>query len=71
MSKLGPLPIQERLGKEMKELEQYITGLEGKLNNKQFVQNAPAEVVEQTQKLHAEKTEALTHLQKAFNALNS
>ncbi|MBI2050987.1 MAG: valine--tRNA ligase [Parcubacteria group bacterium] len=41
---------EARLAKARKNLEQYITGLEAKLSNKQFTKNAPKAVVEQKKK---------------------
>jgi len=38
---------KDRLQKEMKQLSGYVTGLDKKLGNKQFVDNAPTEVVKQ------------------------
>jgi len=35
-----------RLGKDLQKLEQEVTRLNGKLNNKKFVDKAPADVVE-------------------------
>ncbi len=37
---------REKLGKEKEKLESFMKGIESKLNNKKFVSNAPAEVVD-------------------------
>ncbi len=48
---------KDKLKKEAENLEKYITGVEKKLSNKQFVQNAPKEVVEVDQgKMEEAKT---------------
>ncbi len=50
---------KERLQKELEDLNKYITGIENKLNNTEFVQNAPATVVEKEKQKLAEAQEKI------------
>jgi valyl-tRNA synthetase len=50
--------------KEITNLEKYIKTLKNKLNNKKFVDNAPAEIVEQEKKKLAETEELLNKISK-------
>ena len=52
-----------RLEKEIAELKKYVSGLENKLNNKEFVKNAPKEVVEKEKQKMVEAKEMLSKLQ--------
>ena len=51
-----------RLGKEIKNIEQYIPRIEGKLSNENFVKNAPPEVVAEERARLNEAKEKLTNL---------
>ncbi len=53
---------RSRLDKEISTLEPYVASLQSKLNNAQFTNHAPKELVEQTQQLLAERRAALEHL---------
>ncbi len=48
---------KERLQKELESLSKYIAGIEGKLNNTEFAQNAPAAVVEKEKQKLSEAQE--------------
>jgi valyl-tRNA synthetase len=51
-----------RLAKEIKNIEQYIPRIEGKLSNENFVKNAPPEVVDEERARLNEAKEKLTNL---------
>jgi len=53
----------ERLNKEIVEAKKYLTTLENKLSNKEFVSNAPAAVVEKEQQKLSETKEKLIKLE--------
>ncbi|MBU4216527.1 valine--tRNA ligase [Candidatus Parcubacteria bacterium] len=55
---------QARINKEIERLEKFITALEGKLKNKEFVDKAPKEVVEKEQMKLAEVKVELENLKK-------
>ena len=59
-----------RLEKEIESVEPYAKGLEKKLNNKEFVANAPREVVEKEQQKLQEAQEKLIKLKEQLNQLN-
>ena len=54
----------KRLKKEIQETEKYIKQIKGKLDNKQFVQNAPAEIVEKEKEKLSESENRLKELKK-------
>jgi len=54
---------RERVAKEIEALIKYISGIEGKLNNAEFVQNAPAAVVEKEKQKLSEAKDKLSKLQ--------
>ncbi len=58
-----------RLEKEIQELKKYTVGLENKLANKEFVKNAPKEVVEKEQDKLNEVKSKLEKLQQQFENL--
>lgn len=58
-----------RLEKEIQELKKYVGGLEGKLANKEFVQNAPKEVVAKDQEKLSEAKSKLEKLQEQLENL--
>ncbi|MEI6233785.1 MAG: class I tRNA ligase family protein, partial [Planctomycetota bacterium] len=58
-----------RLGKEIKNYEQYIPRIEGKLKNDNFVKNAPPEVVEEERARLNEAKEKLVNLVAALGRL--
>jgi valyl-tRNA synthetase len=60
---------QRRASKEIANLEKYITGLESKLSNADFVAKAPAPVVAKQQKDLSEAQTKLTEIQKHLGAL--
>ena len=60
---------KERLTKEIKQLSGYVTGLDKKLSNKNFVDNAPVEVVEQEKEKLEESKNKLTKLEEQLNNL--
>jgi len=60
---------KERLAKEKANLENYISGLEKKLGNAEFVNNAPKPVVEGEQKKLAEAKEKLAKIAEQQNSL--
>ncbi|WP_200764091.1 valine--tRNA ligase [Nitrosophilus alvini] len=64
-------PIIERLEKQKAKLEKELAKLEGMLNNKKFVENAPKEVVEQNKKLKAETEEKLLKISKELDSLKN
>ncbi|TSD00135.1 MAG: valyl-tRNA synthetase [Parcubacteria group bacterium Athens0714_25] len=55
---------KENTQKEIDNLKKYISGLENKLNNKTFVQKAPAEIIKQEQKKLAEAKTKISELEK-------
>ncbi|MFA5813932.1 MAG: class I tRNA ligase family protein, partial [Patescibacteria group bacterium] len=62
---------KKRLGGEMEELEKYAAGLEKKLKNKEFVKNAPKEVVEKEREKLDEANEKLGKLKLQISSLNN
>lgn len=60
---------RQRIDKEIKAVEPYVESLEKKLNNKKFTDNAPQELIEQTQQLLIERRAALQHLEESRTAL--
>lgn len=60
---------KERLQKEIEELEGFIAGQEKKLSNDNFVNNAPAEVVEQNRATLTERQETLAQLKSTLESL--
>jgi len=67
---VDPEKEKARLEKEVKKLEGYIKGLEGKLGNKQFVDNAPSDIVEaEKEKLESSK-QSLEQFQQQLDQLS-
>lgn len=67
---VDPAKEKARLEKEVKKLEGYIKGLEGKLGNKQFVDNAPSDIVEaEKEKLESSK-QSLEQFQQQLDQLS-
>lgn len=60
---------QKRMTEEIEQLKKYISGLEGKLNNESYVNNAPAEIVEETRENKKEKESELAALEEALKGL--
>ncbi len=60
---------QPRLEKEIAEIKKYVGGLEGKLSNKEFVKNAPKEVVAKEQEKLSEAKLKLEKLQQQLENL--
>lgn len=58
-----------RLEKEIAELEGSLNGLKAKLNNEQFMKNAPEDVRVKTQELYNERTQAIAHLRESMAQL--
>ena len=61
----------KRLSKEIERLEKEINKAEGKLNNKNFVDKAPAQVVEQEQARMAEFKSALANLKEQYKKIEA
>jgi valyl-tRNA synthetase len=61
---------RERIQKEIATVEPYVMSLEKKLSNTEFVNNAPAQVVEQEKNKLAEAKEKLKKLQEQRNLLS-
>ncbi|MBI2476688.1 class I tRNA ligase family protein [Candidatus Uhrbacteria bacterium] len=61
---------RERLAHEIKEAESYIRGLDAKLSNEAFVNNAPAEIVAQEREKQAQARTRLDALIEQRNALS-
>jgi valyl-tRNA synthetase len=59
----------KRLNDERENLEQYISGMEGKLKNKNFTDRAPAEIVAGEKAKLATAKEKLTHISTQIKAL--
>jgi len=59
-----------RLEKEIAKVQKEASGLSGRLNNKKFVDKAPAEVVAQAQAQHAELQEKLERLQASLKRVS-
>ncbi|MFU8861796.1 MAG: valine--tRNA ligase, partial [Cyclonatronaceae bacterium] len=57
---------RERITKEITRLEGFLKAIDGKLSNDRFVQNAPAEVVDNERKKRAD---ALANLEKLQGSL--
>jgi len=62
---------QARLSKEIQQLENEKTRIEGKLGNKNFVERAPADVVEKERAKLQEAQNALTSLQEQLQRIES
>lgn len=62
---------QQRLQKEIDQLQKYITGLEKKLGNPQYTDNAPANVIERDRINLTEKQETLDTLQESLLQLGN
>lgn len=58
-----------RLAEEVASLEKYITGVSGKLSNKEFFQNAPKEIVEKERAKLAEAEEKLIKLNEQLKSI--
>ncbi len=61
---------RQRLQKEISRLEGSLTGIEKKLSNEKFVNNAPAEVVEKERAKQRDWQENLSKLKEILNNLN-
>jgi len=61
---------RERLEKEIKRLEGSLIGIEKKLANEKFVNNAPKEVVEKEKAKQMDWTENLSKLREILTSLN-
>ena len=61
---------KERLEKEIKRLEGSLAGIEKKLNNEKFVNNAPQEVVEKEKTKMKEWTSNINKLNELLSNLN-
>jgi len=61
---------QQRLQKEMGRLEKALTGLDKKLSNDRFLENAPPEVVEKERHRQSEYQSTLMRLQQNLEALS-
>jgi len=61
---------KQRIEKEIKRLENSLTGIEKKLSNEKFVNNAPAEVVEKEKMKQKDWQENLRKLKEILNNLN-
>jgi valyl-tRNA synthetase len=59
-----------RLEKEIAKVQKEASGLSGRLNNKKFVDKAPAEVVAQAQTQHSELQEKLERLQASLKRVS-
>lgn len=59
-----------RLEKEISKLEKNLQGVNGKLANSRFVDNAPAEIVDTERKRQQELTSALSALREKYEAIN-
>lgn len=59
----------KRIEKEIEETEKYIKQLKGKLDNKQFVQNAPAQIVEKEKQKLSESESKIKNLQEKLKSL--
>lgn len=58
-----------RVQEQIQETEQYVQRLSGKLANENYVNNAPAEVVEETRQKLSDKQAELAQLQETINQL--
>ena len=58
-----------RLSKTVGKLEKDLNGLQGRLKNPRFRENASAEVIEETEETARQKTEELTRLTSALDRL--
>ena len=61
----------QRLKKELANVEKYAAGIEKKLGNKRFVENAPAEVVEEEKTKLSESQERRDAIQQSLQQLSS
>ncbi len=60
---------KERLGKEKAQLEKFLTGVQGKLKNKKFVENAAEEVVEKERQKEEDAKGKLEKIAEKLSAL--
>jgi valyl-tRNA synthetase len=60
---------RERITKEITRLEGFLKAIDGKLSNERFVQNAPAEVVDNERKKRADALANLEKLQASLKEL--
>ncbi len=61
---------KQRLATQMVEVEKHIASIADKLNNEKFMQNARADIVDQTRDLHAQRETELQQLKKSLEALS-
>ncbi|NQU99902.1 MAG: hypothetical protein HQ538_04140, partial [Parcubacteria group bacterium] len=62
---------KDKIKKEMDNLEKFKNSLDKKLSNKEFVKNAPKDVVEKEQNKLKDAENKLNKLKEQFNNLNS
>ncbi len=60
---------KERIGKEIENIEKFVSGLEGRLGNKEFVAKAPEQVIAQQRESLAKKQAELSELKKHLESL--
>ncbi len=60
---------KKRLKSKIEELEAYKSGLEGRLNNKEYIQNAPEQIVAETKNRLEETNDTLERLEKELQTL--
>ncbi|EKE25571.1 MAG: hypothetical protein ACD_5C00114G0004 [uncultured bacterium] len=60
---------KQRIQKEIKNIEGFVAGLSGRLNNESFVSKAPKQVIEQQKETLAKKQIELEELKKQFASL--
>ena len=60
---------KKRLQEEITMTEKYLSGLKGKLSNKEFVKNAPKEIVEKEQAKMSEAEEKIAKLKSQFESI--
>lgn len=62
---------RERISKEIERLQAFLVGLNNKLNNPQFVERAPAEVIEKEKQKQQDAREKVRKLEESFQILGS
>jgi valyl-tRNA synthetase len=60
---------RNRVGREIMRLKEILSGLNQKLNTPQFVEKAPAEIIEKEKQKQSDFREKITKLEKVFHAL--
>ena len=61
--------IQIGIQAQIRKLEKELGGLQGRLNNPKFRENAAPEVIEETEEMAAQKSEELARLRTAVERL--